>query len=68
MFFSVMSLMEGHSAHEAVEKVQVGFWPAYVRGAAVFIPTAALTYSVIPLAHRGLFLQAVGLGASCSER
>lgn len=55
--------MEGHTVHEAIEKVQVGFWPVYIRGAAVFLPTAALTYSVIPLAHRGLFLQAVGLGA-----
>lgn len=62
MFFSMMSLMEGSSVHEAVERVQVGFLPTYIRGAFVFMPTAALTYSVIPLAHRGLFLQAVGLG------
>ncbi|CED82026.1 Peroxisomal membrane protein MPV17 and related proteins [Phaffia rhodozyma] len=62
MFLSVMSLMEGKTVHEAIERVQVGFWPIYLSGGVLFIPTAFLTYSIIPLAHRGLFLQGVGLG------
>lgn len=32
MFLSVMSFMEGKSVHEAIERVQVAFWPIYLRG------------------------------------
>lgn len=62
MFYLIMSTLEGHTAAESVEKLQSSFWSTYLSGGAVFLPTAMLTYSVIPPQHRGLFLQGVGLG------
>lgn len=64
MFYLVMSMMEGHTAEESVEKLRASFLSTYLSGGAVFLPTALLTYSVIPRQHRGLFLQSVGLGTS----
>ncbi|KAL7411159.1 hypothetical protein BDY24DRAFT_396809 [Mrakia frigida] len=62
MFYGFMSLLEGHTLQEAKDKVAVAFWPTYIRGGLVFLPTSFLTYSIIPRHHRGLFLQGVGLG------
>ena len=66
MFYLVMSTMEGHTPAESLDKLRTSFLSTYLSGGAVFLPTALLTYSVIPRQHRGLFLQSVGLGTSSS--
>jgi len=61
LFPTCLGFLEGKSVKEVQEKVQLVWWPTYLRAVAVFGPAQMINYSFVPHQHRLLVLQSVGL-------
>jgi len=62
VFWSTNGILEGKTPSEVVDKVKLAFLPVYMRSVMVFGPTATISFAFVPLQHRLLVGQTVGLG------
>lgn len=62
LFWSTNGILEGKSPAEVYEKVKFAFLPVYSKSVMVFGPTAIISFTFVPLQHRLLVGQTVGLG------
>ncbi|WRT70143.1 uncharacterized protein IL334_007137 [Kwoniella shivajii] len=61
MFPTCLGLLEGKSVEEVRRKVAHGWFPTWQKAVCVFGPTQVINFTLIPLQHRLLTLQSVGL-------
>lgn len=62
LFWSTNGILEGRSPADVYEKVKYAFLPVYSKSVMVFGPTAIISFTFVPLQHRLLVGQTVGLG------
>lgn len=62
VFWTANGFLEGKTPSEVKEKVKLAFLPAYTKSVMVFGPTAIVNFAFVPLQHRLLVGQTVGLG------
>lgn len=62
MFWTTNGFLEGKSASEVKAKLEMAFVPVYTKSLMVFGPTALVNFAFVPLQHRLLVGQSVGLG------
>ncbi|ORY35797.1 hypothetical protein BCR39DRAFT_555931 [Naematelia encephala] len=61
LFPSSLGFLEGKNLEEVKQKVQMSWFPTYTKALSVFGPTQVINYAFVPVQHRLLLLQGVGL-------
>ncbi|KLT42993.1 hypothetical protein CC85DRAFT_244940 [Cutaneotrichosporon oleaginosum] len=62
LFWTTNGFLEGKSPSEVKAKLEMAFVPVYTKSLMVFGPTALINFAFVPLQHRLLVGQSVGLG------
>ncbi|GHJ87371.1 hypothetical protein NliqN6_3773 [Naganishia liquefaciens] len=62
VFWTSNGILEGKSPSEIQDKVSAAYLPSWCKSILVFGPSQLFNFSVIPVPHRMLFTQCVGLG------
>ncbi|KAJ9122601.1 hypothetical protein QFC22_002030 [Naganishia vaughanmartiniae] len=62
VFWTSNGILEGKTPPEIHEKVSHAYLPSWCKSVLVFGPSQLFNFSVIPVPHRMLFMQCVGLG------
>ncbi|KAJ9096087.1 hypothetical protein QFC19_007313 [Naganishia cerealis] len=62
VFWTSNGILEGKSPSEIQDKVSAAYLPSWCKSILVFGPSQLFNFSVIPVPHRMLFSQCVGLG------
>ncbi|GMK54340.1 hypothetical protein CspeluHIS016_0109260 [Cutaneotrichosporon spelunceum] len=62
LFWTANGFLEGKSPTEVKAKLEMAFVPVYTKSLMVFGPTALVNFAFVPLQHRLLVGQSVGLG------
>ncbi|KAL7419104.1 hypothetical protein Q5752_005940 [Cryptotrichosporon argae] len=62
VFWTTNGFLEGKTPSEVRRKVEHAFLPSWSKAVCVFAPTQIINFTWVPLQHRLLFVQSVGLG------